>query len=95
MRATLLFSSVSFSLILFLILVLLVVVLMALRKERISGEAPRGLIPFIVVVLGLCTFVALMSAYARAKKSVEPQRNSERMQTVELAEPFRPNSAAE
>lgn len=90
MRATLLFSSVSFFLILFLILVLLVVVLMALRKERFSGEAPRGLIPFMVVVLGLCTFVALMSAFARAKKSIEPQTISERMQTVEVVLPYGP-----
>lgn len=93
MRATLFFSSVSFFLILFLILVLLVVVLMALRRERLYGAPPSGLIPFIVVVLGLCTFVALMSAYVRAKKGVEPQTISERMETARL-EPLAPHSAS-
>lgn len=87
MRATLLSGSVSYFLILFLILVLLVVVLMALRRERLYGDAPRALVPFIVVVLGLCTFVALMGAYARAKKSVEPRRISESMQTVQVSYP--------
>ena len=46
------------------------------------GEPPRGLVPFIVVVLGMCTFVALMTAYARVTKIVEPQRISQRMPIV-------------
>ena len=82
MPAEILVSSLSMSLIGFLILILLVVVLMALRRERIYGEPPRGLIPFIVVVLGMCTFVALMTAYARVTKIVEPQRISRRMPIV-------------
>jgi hypothetical protein len=59
-----------------------VVVLIALRRERIYGKSPRGLIPFIVVVLGMCTFVALMTACARVTKIVEPQRISQRMPIV-------------
>ena len=82
MHAVLLVSSLSLSLIGFLILILLVVVLMALRRERIYDESPRGLVPFIVVVLGMCTFVALMTAYARVTKIVEPQRISQRLLIV-------------
>lgn len=82
MRATLLFSSLSLHVVLFLILVLLFVVLIALRREGLTGEAPRGLIPFMIFVLGLCTFVALATAYVRANKVVEPQRISERVPKV-------------
>jgi hypothetical protein len=73
----------AFSLVVgFFILVLLVVVLIALHRERVSDEPPHGLVPFIVVVLGMSTFVALMTAYARVTKIVEPQRISARMPTV-------------
>ena len=82
MRTVFLLQSLSFSVVGFLILVLLVVVLIALHRERVSGESPRGLIPFIVVVLGMGTFVALMTAYARVTKIVEPQRISQRMPIV-------------
>ena len=65
----------SLSVVGFLILVLLFLALAVLRLERIYGESPRGLSPLVVVVLGLCTYIALIAAYARTKSQVGPDRS--------------------
>ena len=71
-----LLQTLSLSVVGFLILVLLFLALMVLRLERIYGESPRGLSPLIAVVLALCTYIALITAYARTNTIVEPQRIS-------------------
>ena len=72
----------SLSVVGFLIVVLLFLALMVLRLERIYGDTPRGPSPLIVVVLGLCTYIALITAYARTKTVVEPQPISQRVANV-------------
>ena len=46
---------------------MLVLALISMRKEARRDEPVSGLFGFTLVILGLCTFVALSSAYQSAK----------------------------
>ena len=82
MHTSFLLQTLSVSVVGFLVIVLLVVALIALRRERIYDEPLWGFTPLVLVVLGICTFVALMTAYAQTASVVELQRISERLPIV-------------
>ena len=68
---------------------LLFVLLISLRKE-LSGEAPlRSVFQFGFVIIGLCTFVALMAAYFEARKMVRQHLNAQRLDTGTVSQPVR------
>ena len=57
----------SYAVVGLLLLTMLLLALISMRKEARRDEPLRGLLWFTLVVLGLCTFVALSSAYQAAK----------------------------
>jgi hypothetical protein len=66
-----------------LLIMMSVLALVSMRKENHSDEPLSGLFWLTLVVLGLCTFVALSSAYQSARSV---QRRAPRLQSqfVEL-----------
>ena len=67
MHPDLAIRGLSYGVIGLLLLVMLVLALISMRKEARRDEPLRGLLWFTLVVFGLCTFVALSSAYQAAK----------------------------
>ena len=65
-----------------LILGLVVVTLIAVRRAHIRRTSARRFKTFMIIVLGLCTFVGLMAGYARDRNLVKPQQIPERGRTV-------------
>ena len=61
-----------------LILGLVLLTLIAVRRARNDGKPASGFKTFVIIVLGLCTLIALMTAYARGKNLVKPQHIAER-----------------
>jgi hypothetical protein len=76
------FSELSLSFLGILNFFILALALIALHREHRAGTSLIGFGPLVVAVLGLCTFMVLMSGIVRARKLVEPQRISERIQTA-------------
>ena len=69
------------------LLTLLFVLLISVRKE-LSGDASlRGVFRFGLVIIGLCTVVALMAAYFQAPKMVSPHSNTHRIDTTAVSQP--------
>ena len=78
MQPELALKTISHTEIAIFLLTLLFVLLISLRKE-LSGDAPvRGVFQFGLVIIGLCTVVALMAAYFQARKMVRPHFNAQR-----------------
>ena len=64
------------------LLTLLIVPLIWVRKE-LSGDASlRGVFQFGLLIMGLCTVVALMAAYLQAK-------NAQQLDTTSVSQPAR------
>ena len=82
MHTTAALSTLSLSFLGILIVFLLALALITLHREHWFGDSVSGFGPLVVAVLGLCTFMVLMSGIVRARKLVEPQRISERIQTA-------------
>jgi Mn2+/Fe2+ NRAMP family transporter len=64
------------------ILTLLLLLLVGLRREIQGGEPIRGMFHLGIVVMALCTFVALMVATLSAKKMAIRENISQRFETV-------------
>ena len=64
----------------YIILSLVLLTLLAVRRERIYGASPKVFTSLIIIVL--CTFVVLMTAYVRGKNLVEPPQASKRVPRV-------------
>jgi hypothetical protein len=82
MQPELAFKAVSHFTIGIFLIAMLLVLLISLRKE-LSGETPlRGIVHIGLAVIGVCTFVALMSAYFQARKTILPAAISQRLDTA-------------
>jgi hypothetical protein len=82
MQPDLAIRGLSYGVIGLLLLAMLVLALISLRKEARRDEPLRGLLWFTLVVFGLCTFVALSSAYQTAKSQnrLGPRLQTERVE---------------
>lgn len=83
MQQELLFKAMTHSTIGIAILLLLVLLLVGLRREIHGGEPIRGMVHFGIVVIGLCTFLALMATLFSAKRMIVPEKVSTRLDTAE------------
>jgi hypothetical protein len=71
MQPELALKAISHTTIAIALLTLLVVLLISLRKE-LSGEGSlRGVVHLEFVVIGVCTFIALMTGYFTAKTTLQ------------------------
>jgi formate hydrogenlyase subunit 4 len=71
MQPELALKAISHTTIAIALLTLLVVLLISLRKE-LSGEGSlRGVVHLEFVVIGVCTFIALMTEYFTAKTTLQ------------------------
>jgi multisubunit Na+/H+ antiporter MnhB subunit len=82
MHPDLAIRGLSYGVIGLLLLVMLVLALISLRKEARRDEPLRGLLWFTLVILGLCTFIALPSAYqaAKSQNKLGPRLQTERVE---------------
>ena len=72
MQPELALKAISYTVIGIFLVTLLLVLLISLRKE-LSGEALLlGIVHLGLGVIGICTFVALTTAYFQARKMVLP-----------------------
>ena len=67
MQPDLTFRALGYGIIGLLLIMMLVLALVSMRREERWGEPLPGLFWLTLVVLGLCAFVALSSAYQSAK----------------------------
>jgi Na+/melibiose symporter-like transporter len=89
MQPELALKAISYTVIGIFLVTLLFVLLISLRKE-LSGEAPvRGVFQFGLVIIGLCTAVALMAGFFQARKMVLPHSNAQRLDTGIVSQPVR------
>ena len=65
-----------------LLIAMLVLALISMRKEARRDEPLSGLFWFTLVILSLCTFVALSSAYqaAKSQNKLGPRLQTERVE---------------
>ena len=68
---------------------LLFVLLISVRKELSGDGRIRSVFQFGLVIIGLCTVVALMAAYFQARKMVLPHSNAQRLDTGTVLPPLR------
>jgi hypothetical protein len=87
MQPELALKTISHTLIAIFIITLLFVLLISLRRE-LSGDAPlRGIVHLGLGVIGICTFIALMTAYFHATKMIVPESISLRIDTASVSQP--------
>jgi hypothetical protein len=87
MQPELALKAISHTVIALFLITLLLVLLISLRKE-LSGDAPlRGIVHLGLGVIGVCTFIALMTAYFQARKMIVPHSISQRLDTASVSEP--------
>jgi hypothetical protein len=72
----------SYAVVGLLLLAMLVLALISMRKEARRDEPLSGLFWFTLVILGLCTFVALSTAYhaANTQNKLGPRLQTERVE---------------
>ena len=83
MQPELALMTISHTEIAIFLLTLLFVPLIWVRKE-LSGDT---VFQFGMVIIGLCTVVALMAAYFQARKMVPPHSNTHRLDTTSVSQP--------
>jgi hypothetical protein len=89
MQPELALKAISYAVIGIFLVTLLFVLLISVRKE-LSGDVPvRGVFQFGFFIIGLCTFVALTTAYFQARTMVLPQSNSQRLDTTSVSQSAR------
>jgi hypothetical protein len=82
MQQEVVLKAISHSSVGLLIIALFLVLLVGLRKES-AGDSPlRGTVHTGLLIMGLCTFIALMVGYFQAKKTIVPESVSYRMDTA-------------
>jgi surface polysaccharide O-acyltransferase-like enzyme len=87
MQPELVLKVISHTVIGIFLLTLLLVLLIALRKE-LNGDAPlRGIVHLSFGVIGICTFVALMTTYFQARKMILPQSKFQRIDVASVLHP--------
>jgi Na+/melibiose symporter-like transporter len=87
MQPELALMTISHTEIAIFLLTLLFVPLIWVRKE-LSGDASlRGVFQFGLVIIGLCTVVALMAAYFQAREMVRQHSISQRLDTTSVSQP--------
>jgi hypothetical protein len=82
MEHELVVRAISHSIIGLLIIALLLLLLLGIRREIDGGSAIHGIVQFGPFLMGLFTFIALMSVYFQATRLVVRERISEHMDTV-------------
>ena len=89
MQPELALKAISHIVIAIFLLTLLFLLLISARKE-LSGNTPvRGVFQFGLLIIGLCTVVALMAAYFQARKMVLPDTNAQRLDIGTVSQPGR------
>jgi hypothetical protein len=87
MQPELALKAISHTTIAVVLITLLFVLLISLRKE-LSGDAPlRGIVHLGLVVIGICTVIALMAAYFHARKMIVPESISQRIDIAIVSQP--------
>jgi hypothetical protein len=86
MQPELILKAISHSVIAISLLTLLFVLLISVRKEVNSGAPLRGIVHLGLGVIGICTFIALMSAYFQARKMIGPEYISQRLDTATVSQ---------
>jgi hypothetical protein len=82
MQPELALKAISHTLIAIFLITFLFVLLISLRRE-LSGDAPlRGIVHLGLAVIGICTFIALMTAYFHARKMIVPQSKFQQIDTA-------------
>jgi hypothetical protein len=71
MDSELTFKALSYVLVELLWLTALVLSLISIRKEGSRGETLKGILAFTLVIVGFCTFIALLSIYAQKTRSLK------------------------
>ena len=87
MQPELALKTISHTEIAIFLLTLLFVLLISVRKELSGDGRVRGVFQFGLVIIGLCTFVALTTAYFQARKMILPHSNSQRLDNVTVSQP--------
>jgi FtsH-binding integral membrane protein len=82
MQHELLLRAITHSTIGIVLIMLLLVLLIGLRRELQGGEPIRWMVHLGILVMGLCTFLALMAALYSAKALAVPQRMSQKLDTA-------------
>ena len=89
MQPELALMTISHTEIAIFLLTLLFVPLIWVRKELSGDTSLRGVFQFGMVIIGLCTVVALVAAYFQARKMVLPHPNAQRLDTKSVSQPAR------
>ena len=82
MKPELALTTISHTEIAIFLLTFLIVLLISVRKELSGDASVRGVFQFGLLIIGLCTVVALMAAYLQARKMVLPDSNAQRLDTT-------------
>jgi O-antigen/teichoic acid export membrane protein len=85
MQLDLLLKALSHTFIGILLIGFLLVLLVSLRKALTEDAPIRGIVQLGMVVLGICTLVALATAYFQAKRAIVPASFSQRLDTAVLS----------
>ena len=89
MQPELALKAISYTVIGIILVTLLFVLLISVRKE-LSGDARvQGVFQLGLVIIGLCTVVALMAAYFQARKMGRQHFNAQRLDTTSVSQPVR------
>jgi Na+/melibiose symporter-like transporter len=70
-----------------LLVALLFLLLVSLRREIDGGNPLRGMIQFGLFLMGIFTFIALISGYFQVRKLIVPQTNAQRLDTAARTDP--------
>ena len=84
MQQELIFKAITHRMIGIALVTFLLVLLIAMRREINGGEPIRGMVQLGIVVMGLCTFLALMAGLFQAKKTIVPETISSRLDSAAL-----------
>ena len=87
MQPELALNTISHTEIAIFLLTLLFVLLISVRKELSRDTPVRGVFQFGLLIIGLCTAVALMAEYFLARKMVLPHTNAQRLDTTSVSQP--------
>jgi Na+/melibiose symporter-like transporter len=75
-------KAISYSFVGLLLIALFFLLLIGVLRESDDGNALRGIVHLSLLLMGLFTFIALMSSYFQARKLVVPQTNAQRLDTA-------------
>ena len=85
MQPELVFKAMTASAMGIAIITVLLLLLIGLWRESDGGQPIRGVVHFGIVIIALCTFLALMVAIFSARRMIVPEKISTRLDTAKTA----------